>query len=66
MIIKSRVSPVCRSPGDSGMESPSSNGEHILADADHRPAGVGAGTEVASSLLAACSASVPETYRKLQ
>jgi hypothetical protein len=60
------VSPVCTSPGDSGMGSPSSSGERTPADVDHMPAGAGAETEVASSLLAACSSSVPEAQSKIQ
>jgi hypothetical protein len=48
------------------MGSPSSNGEHTPADEDHRPAGTVAETEVASSLPAACSASVPAAWGKLQ
>lgn len=60
-VIQCTVSPSCRSPGDSGMGNPSSSGEHTPADEDHRPVGAAAETEVASSLPAAHSASVPAT-----
>lgn len=48
-----------KSPGDSGMGSPSSRGEHTPASEDQRPVGEGAALGVADCLLAACSASAP-------
>jgi hypothetical protein len=50
------VSPLRKSPGDSGMGSPSSRGEHTPAFEDQRPVDEGAELGVANCLLAACSA----------
>jgi len=55
------VSPMSRSPGGSGMGSPSSSAEHTPAAADHRPVDAAAELGAANSLPVACSTSDPAT-----
>jgi hypothetical protein len=50
------ASPMRKPPGDSGMGSPSSSGEHTPAFEDQRPVDAEAEPGVASCLLAAYSA----------
>jgi hypothetical protein len=59
------ISPVSRSPGGSGMGSPSSSAEHTPAAADHRPVDAEAEPGVASSLPVACSTSAPATRSRM-
>ena len=59
------VSPMSRSPGGSGMGSPSSNAKHTPAAADHRPVDAEAELGVASSLPVACSTSDPATSSRM-
>jgi hypothetical protein len=59
------ISPMSRSPGGSGMGSPSNSAEHTPATADHRPFGAEAELGVASSLPVACSTSDPATRSRI-